>query len=53
MQLETNKQVNKQTLLQNEDEEKQNEMESNLVTLDNLNFDIPSEAEVFYKNNKG
>ena len=27
-------------------------METDLVTLDNLDFDIPSEAKVFYKTTK-
>ena len=53
MQLETIDQEPEQTLLQIEDEEKHNEMETVLVTYDNVDFDIPSEAELFNKNYKG
>ena len=49
MQLETIDQEPEQTLLQIKDEEKHNEMETDLVTFDNMHFDIPSEAEFFSK----
>ena len=53
MQLETLNQEPEQTLLQIEEEERHDEMETDLVTFGNLDFDIPSEAELFFKNHKG
>ena len=53
MQLETLNQEPEQTLLQIEVEENHEEMETDLVTFGNLDFNIPSEAEVFFKNYKG
>ena len=53
MQLETLNQEPEQTLLQNEEEERHDEMETDLVTFGTLDFDIPSEAELFFKNYKG
>ena len=53
MQLETFDQEPEQTLLQIEEEKKHNEMETDLITFDNVDFDIPSEAEFSFKNYKG
>ena len=52
MQLETVDQEPEQTLLQIEEEEKHNEMETDMVTFGDLDFDIPSEAELFFRNCK-
>ena len=44
MQLEALNQEPEQTLLQFEEEERHDEMETDLVTFGNLDFDIPSKA---------
>ena len=53
MQLETLNQEPEQTQLQFEEEDRHGAMETDLVTFGNLDFDIPSEAELFFKNYKG
>ena len=53
MQFDTANQEPEQTLLQIEEEEKHNEMETDMVTFGDLDFDIPSEAELFFRNYKG
>jgi hypothetical protein len=50
--MQNNEQEDENTLLQIK-EEKHNEMETDLPPIDGLDFDIPSEAEEFYKNYKG
>ena len=52
MQFDTANQEPEQTLLQIEEEEKHNEMETDTVTFGDLDLDIPSEAELFFKNRK-
>ena len=52
MQSNINEQDEEQTLLQIE-EEKQIEMETDVPTLDCLDFDTFSKAELFYFNHKG
>ena len=53
MQFDTSIQEPEQTLLQIEEEEIHNEMETDMVTFGDLDFDIPSEAELFFRNSKG
>ena len=53
MQFDTANQEPEQTLLQVEEEEMHNEMETDTVTFGDLDFDIPSEAELFFRNYKG
>ena len=42
--------LNENTLLRLGDTEKQNEMETDVPSIVDLDFDIPSEAELFYRN---
>ena len=53
MQFDTAIQEPENTLLQIEEVEMHNEMETDMVTFGSLFFDIPSEAELFFKNYKG
>ena len=49
----TDRQEDENTLLQVEEEEKQNEIDTEIPAIAELDFNIPSEAELFYRNWKG